>query len=56
MDAVDLNKCIREATVRCDVLVQLIRMLRDAGHPDYQHLHMGEVERRAHELASTDED
>ena len=32
---VDLNKHMKEATVRRDVVVQLIRMHKDAGRPDY---------------------
>ena len=51
---VDLSKCIKEATVRRDVVVQLIRLLRIAGHPDYQRLCMRDVERRARALAPTD--
>ena len=35
---VDLNKLLRQATVRRNVVEQLIRMRRDAGHPDYQRL------------------
>ena len=52
---VDLNKYIREATIRREVVVQLIRMIRDAGHPDYQSVNMAQVERRSRELASTSE-
>ena len=51
---VDLSKCIKEATVRRDVVVQLIRRLRDAGHPDYRRVCMREVEQRVQELAPTD--
>ena len=52
---IDLNRYIREATVRREVVVQLIRMLRDRGHPDYRSVNMDAVRRRAKELASTDE-
>jgi len=52
---VDLNKCIKEATVRRNVVVQLIRMHRDAGHPDYQRCNMADVALKARELADTDE-
>jgi len=52
---VDLNKCIKEATVRRNVVVQLIRMHRDAGHPDYRRCKMEDVILKAHELADTDE-
>ena len=52
---VDLNRLIRQATVRRNIVVQLIRMHRDAGHPDYVGLDMRGVERRAQTLASSDE-
>ena len=52
---VDLNRLLRQATVRRNVVVHFIRMHRDAGHPDYVGLNMREVERRAQTLASTDE-
>ena len=35
---VDLNNLLRQATVRRNVVEQLIRMRKDAGHPDYQHV------------------
>ena len=46
---VDLNRLIRQATVRRNIVVQLIRMHRDAGHPDYVGLDMQDVasEKRA---------
>ena len=50
-----LNKHIKHATVRRNVVVQLIRMFKDSGHPDYQHLHMPDVEVKAQNLAATDE-
>ena len=34
---------------------QLIRMRKEAGHPDYQHVDMHEVKRRSRELATSDE-
>ena len=46
---------MKQATVRRDVVVQLIRMHRDAGHPEYQAIDMKDVERRAQELAPTNE-
>ena len=52
---VDLNRLLRQATVRRNIVVQLIRMFRDAGQPYYQSVIMGEVERRSRELASTSE-
>ena len=51
---VDLNKVLKQATVRREIVVQLIRMKRDAGHPDYQKVNMADVQRRARELAPTD--
>ena len=50
-----LNNHIKHATVRRNVVVQLIRMFKDSGHPDYQHLHMPDVEVKAQNLAATDE-
>ena len=52
---VELNKHIREATVRRNVVVQLIRMFRDSGHPDYNNIDMQDVEARASFLAHTDD-
>ena len=49
-----LNNHIKHATVRRDVVVQLIRMFKDSGHPDYQHLHMQDVAVKALNLAETD--
>ena len=34
---------------------QLIRMRKDAGHPDYKNVDMQEVQRRTRQLATTDE-
>ena len=50
---VDLNKLLRQATVRRNVVEQLIRMRKEAGHPDYQQLDMHEVHRRSRELATS---
>ena len=44
---VDLNKHMREATVRRDIVVQLIRMHKDAGHPDYQSINMEDVKHKS---------
>ena len=52
---VDLNRLIRQATIRRNIVVQLIRMHRDAGHPDYAGIDMRDVERRAQTLATNDE-
>ena len=52
---VDLNKLLRQATVRRNVVEQLIRMRRDAGHPDYQRLDLDEVRRRSRALTISDE-
>ena len=52
---VDLNRLLRQATVRRNIVVQLIRMRRDAGHPDYVDVDMQRVQSRAELLASTDE-
>ena len=47
---VDLNKVLKEATVRVDIVVRLISMLKDSGHPDYKRVEMREVERLAWNL------
>jgi hypothetical protein len=52
---VSLNKHIKHATVRRNVVVQLIRMFRDAGHVDYQHLDMSDVQRRSVLLSDSDD-
>ena len=52
---VDLNKHMKQATVRRDVVVQFIRMHRDSGHPDYTNVFMERVEQRARELAPTND-
>ncbi len=52
---VDLNKCIRQATVRRNIVVQLIRMKRDSGHVDYERVFMEDVQRKSQELADSDE-
>ena len=53
---VDLNRLIKQATVRRHVVVQLIRMWRDAGHPDYKDAFRGKVfYRRLHSLSPTTE-
>jgi len=52
---VDLNRLLKQATVRRNVIVQLIRMHRGANHPDYQRDSMESIELRARELAPTDD-
>ena len=53
---VDLNRLIKQATVRRHVVVQLIRMWRDAGHPDYKDALRGQAfYRRLHSLSPTTE-
>jgi hypothetical protein len=49
---VDLNTFLKQATIRRDIVVQLIRMHRDGGHPDYQRGTMEEVELKARQLAA----
>ena len=49
---VDLNRLIKQATVRRHVVVQFIRMWRDAGHPDYKDAFQGKAfHRRLHALS-----
>ena len=52
---VDLNRLLREATVRYDVMVRLIQMHKDAGHSDYQATDMGRVRDKARVLNPTAE-
>ena len=52
---VDVTRLIKQATVRRNVVVQLIRMHRDAGHPDYRDVDMEQAQRQAEQLASTDD-
>lgn len=51
---VDVNWLLRQAAIRRIVVVQLIRMRRDADHPAYRGIDIRGVQRRARELASTD--
>jgi hypothetical protein len=44
---VDLNTLLRQATVRRNVVVQLIRMRRDMCHPDYVNIGMQAVNEQA---------
>ena len=52
---VELNKHLKQVTVRRHVVVQLIRLFRDAGHSDYKHLNMREVQQKAQLLADSDD-
>ena len=51
---IDLNALIKQATIRRNIVVQLIRMHRDARHPDYN-VDMSAVEEESKKLAPTDE-
>ena len=51
----DLNKYIKQATARFDVMVQLIALHKAAGKPDYQHLDMERVRQRAFDLNPSSE-
>lgn len=51
---VDLNELIKDATVRRNVVAQLIQMHKDSGHLDCQDVHMPEVVTMASELADDD--
>ena len=51
---VDLNRCLKQATVRRLIVEQLIRMWRDAGHPDFQGISMDRVKGQLQKLAPTD--
>ena len=52
---VSLQNHIREATVRRHVVVQLIRLFKDSGHPDYATQDMAGVERRSLDLTDSDD-
>ena len=52
---VDLNRLIRQATMRRNIVVQFIHMHRYAGHPDYVGVDMRDVERLAQTFATNDE-
>ena len=52
---VDLNKILREVTVRFDVIVRLIQMHKDAGHADYAHVNMLRVRELAKSLNPSEE-
>ena len=40
---VELNKCLKETTVRVEVVIKLIKMLKDSGHVDFQRVCLREV-------------
>ena len=52
---VDVPRLLKQATVRRNVVTQLIRTLRDRGHPDYMRVDMDQVSRQAKMLAETDD-
>ena len=52
---VSLQGYLREATVRRNVVAQLISMFKDAGHPNYTRVNMADVKIRAAQLTDTDE-
>ena len=52
---VDLNKLLKQATIRREIVIQLVRMHRDAKHPDYQRGSQEDIELRAHKLAPTED-
>ena len=52
---VALNKCLPQATVRRNIVVQLISMFHSSGHPDYRRVNLEDVQRRAALLADSDE-
>jgi len=51
---VDLNKLLKQATVRKPIVLQLIAQQRDAGNVDYTNIDMAEVEENAKKLTSSD--
>ena len=51
----DLNKLLKQATMRRNVVVEYIRMMKATGHTDYKNVEMDEVKRRARCMVPTDE-
>jgi len=52
---IDFNKYLKDATVRRQVVVELIRRLKESGDEDYADQNMDAVRCRAQSLADTDE-
>ena len=52
---IDLNKHMKQATVRRDIVVQYMRMQRDAKHPDYAKYDMKGIEEKAKRWLPTNE-
>ena len=52
---VELDKLVKQATVRYDVMVRLIALHKDAGEKDYQSVNLKDVAKRAKELNPTNE-
>jgi len=53
----ELNKLLKQATIRRGLVMQYIRMKCATGHPDYKHLtakELSNIDRRAREMAPTD--
>ena len=52
---VDVNRLLKEATVRRHIVIELIRMRRQMGHPDYGKVDMRSVIKKAKELTPSNE-
>ena len=52
---VELNRLVKQATIRRHVVEQLIRMWRDAAHPRYKHAFNKAFYRRLQALSPTEE-
>ena len=52
---VDLNKLLKQATVRKHIVLQLIAQHRDAGHLDYSNSDKAQVKEQSMQLTSSDE-
>ena len=51
----DLNKLLKQATIRRNVVVEYIRLMKATGHTDFKNVEMDEVKRRARGMVPTDE-
>ena len=52
---VDANRLLKQTTVRRHIVIELIRMRRNMGHPDYRKVDMRSVIKEAKELTPSNE-
>ena len=51
----DLNKLLKQATIRRPIVVEYIRLMKGKGHPDFRSTDLAEAKRRVKGLAPTDD-